>query len=489
MIDCFNWDKFSLLYRIILLMKLSFKEIFQSFVLSIGIFLFVLDLFIINVSLPRMQQAMDLSNSEVQWIIVLYIIGYGSLLINAGKAGEIVGRKRLYVLGMIGFTAASLVCGLSTNIYTLLIGRLFQGISSGLMVPQGISLISVLFSDNQKRTMALGIYGSFAGVASVLGQLLGGILPDQNWIQESWRLIFLINLPIGIMAVLATFSFITKDKVVTIGKVDYLSMIQLFILLVLLIYPLIIGTEMHWPLWTLMLLAFSLVLLYLFIRNQKKLNKNNENPMIDFSLFRNKVFNIGLLITLAYYMVQDSYFIINSNYLQTAKGFTSSSTGIAFVYQGVGYVVASLIAGRLIHKYGKIVILSGLSIMISGLFMHIFVFNHDNLDLIHIHLLFFLYGMGCGSVLPSLMTLALRNLNVSMVGVGSALYLTIQQISICLGIAFVVGMYYYNTGETLFGFNQVSAAYGYSTFTCIGLLLIVGFLVIRQFKSDHNDDK
>jgi len=469
-------------------MKLSFKEIFQSFILSIGVFLFVLDLFIINVSLPRIQQALDLSHSELQWVIVLYIIGYASLLINAGKAGAIIGRKRLYVLGMIGFTASSLICGLSSNIYMLLIGRLFQGLSSGLMVPQGISLITVLFSDQERRTRAMGIYGSFAGVASVLGQLLGGILPDQHWIQESWRMIFLINLPIGVLAVIATLYFIAKDKTNSVGKVDYFSMVQLFVLLVLLIYPLIIGTELHWPYWTLILLFFALFMGYLFVQKQRSLYRNDQQPMIDFSLFKNRIFNIGLLIALAYYMVQDSYFIINSNYLQTAKGFTSTTTGVAFVYQGIGYVLASIVAGRLIHNYGKFVILIGIAIMITGLLSHVFVFNHVDLNMLDIHLLFFYYGLGCGSVLPSLMTLALRGLNVSLVGVGSALYLTIQQLSICLGIAFVVGMYYYQDSRPMTGFDHVSTAYGYSTLVCIGLLLVVAFLVLRQYTYQQVDE-
>jgi len=205
-------------------------------------------------------------------------------------------------------------------------------------------------------------------------------------------------------------------------------------------------------------------------------------------LFKNRIFNLGLLIALAYYMVQDSYFIINSNYLQTAKGFTSTTTGVAFVYQGIGYVLASVIAGRLVHKYGRSVILIGITIMISGLLTHIFVFNHVDINLTYIHLLFFYYGLGCGSVLPSLMTLALRELNVSLVGIGSALYLTIQQLSICLGIAFVVGMYYYHNSTTMTGLEYVSSAYAYSTFVCVALLTVVAFLVIRQYSYQGNDE-
>lgn len=477
MIDCFRSGKFTLLNTKQRRMKLTVNEIFKTFILSIGVFLFVLDLFIINVSLPSIQHSLHLANSAAQWIIILYVIGYASLLINAGKAGEVYGRKKLYVIGMIGFTVSSFICGLSNDIYVLLAGRLLQGISSGLMVPQGIALITILFAEQQKRTMALGIYGSFAGVASVIGQLLGGILPDQNWIAESWRLIFLINLPIGVLAVLATAWLIPKDLVNTAQKVLFYPMFQLFVVLILLIYPLIKGPELHWPLWSIVMLTGALLLLFLFIRKQQRIYHSGQQAMLNFSLFKNRVFNLGLLIAVAYYMVQDSYFIINSNYLQTVKNFTSTDTGIAFVYQGIGYVVASIIASRLVHKYGKKVILWGVTLMVVSLAIHLWVLDQYQLDPIHIHLLFFCYGMGCGSVLPSLMTLALRGLDESLIGVGSALYLTVQQLAICLGIAFVVGLYYNTTNPSFLGFQQLSSAYGYATLLAMGLLALVWGIV------------
>lgn len=467
-------------------MKLNRSEIFQTFILSIGVFLFVLDLFIINVSLPRIQQTLNLSDSKVQWIIILYVIGYASLLINAGKAGGIYGRKRLYVVGMLGFTLSSLLCGISNDVYLLLGGRLLQGISSGLMVPQGIALLSILFPDQQKKTMALGIYGSFAGVASVLGQLLGGILPDQNWIEESWRLIFLINLPAGLLAVAATLFYISKDKREHTGRITIIPMLQLFTMLILLIYPLIMGPELQWPLWCIAMVILAISLLIFFFRHQHKLFCKDGTAIINFSLFKNKVFNLGLLIALAYYMVQDSYFIINSHYLQNVKDFTSTSTGIAFVYQGIGYVVASLIASRLVNHYGKWVILSGLVFMISGLLMHLWLFDITELNIMHLHLIFFLYGIGCGSVLPSLMTLALRGLNPSLIGVGSAFYLTVQQLAICLGITFVVGLYYHSSASVFVGFNQVSKAYTYSTIVSILLLCIVALVIIRQYANKNH---
>ncbi|WP_343556125.1 MFS transporter [Sphingobacterium sp.] len=458
-------------------MRFQIKDLLHIFLLSTGIFLFVIDLFIINVSLPTIQHSLQLSNSDTQWIIILYIIGYASLLINAGNAGNQFGKRKLYLIGMAGFTLASLVCGLSTNLYMLLAGRLIQGISSGLMVPQGIALITLLFENQEKRAMALGIYGSIAGIASVIGQLLGGILPDQTWINESWRLIFLINVPIGSLACLAVYRYTPKDRVSGESSRSFMPMITLFILLMGIIFPLIMGPELQWPLWSLLLLGTAIVLFIVFIRKQRALEQMGYPSLLNFSLFNNRVFNLGLLAALAYYMVQDAYFIINSNYLQNQKHYSATMTGIAFVYQGIGYVLASVVVSKLIQRHGKTVVLFGLGIMILGLLSHLFVFNTTFLDRHHIHILFFFYGIGCGSVLPALMTLALKDLSEKLVAVGSAIYLTVQQLSICLGIAFIVGVFLHQQKARFFFWQDISSAYGYATTLSVILLLCVASLI------------
>jgi len=464
-------------------MKLNSKEIFQTFILAIGVFLFVLDLFILNVSLPRIQDALHITNADGQWIIILYIMGYASLLINAGKAGERFGRKKLYVLGMLGFTLSSLICGMAINMFTLLAGRLMQGISAGLMVPQGIALLTLSFPDLHKRTRALGIYGSVAGIASVLGQLLGGILPDQKWLEEGWRLIFLVNIPIGALAIFATLIFIAKDAAIPTIKLGYKAMVQLFLLLVLLLFPLVVGPELHWPLGLMLLFVLALILLFRFFKTQKKLFQQNLQPMLNFELFKNRSFTLGLGIALAYYMVQDSYFIINSNYLQMVRNFSSTATGIAFVYQGIGYVLASIIAGSLIQKYGKVVLLSGLAIMLSTLLLHLFIMDAYPVPVEYLHGLFFGYGLGCGTVLPALMTLALRSLDPSLIGVGSAVYLTVQQIAICLGVVFVVGSYYHGEESVFWGFSLLSAAYAQAIVFMMFLLTLVIYGILRFYSA------
>jgi len=427
----------------------------------------------LNVSLPNIQHALHLSNSDTQWIIVLYIVGYASILIYAGNAGNRYGKKKLYLVGMAGFTLASFLCGVSSNLYALLLGRLAQGISAGLMVPQGIALITLLFQNPEKRSMALGIYGSIAGIASVIGQLLGGILPDQTWINDSWRLIFLINVSIGFLAFFAVYRYTPKDDSSVKSSISFMPMLTLFALLMGIIFPLIMGPELKWPLWSQLLLGGTLFFVLLFLKKQQELQQRGYPTLLNFFLFKNRIFNIGLLVALAYYMVQDAYFIINSNYLQNQKNYTSTMTGIAFIYQGIGYVLASVIVSRLIQRYGKIVILNGLGIMILGLLFHLFIFNTQFLDNDQLHALFFFYGIGCGSVLPALMTLALKDLNERFIADASAVYLTIQQLSICLGIACIVGVFLHQKESIFLSWQHISSSYGYSMSLSVILLLIV----------------
>ncbi|MEN5055345.1 MFS transporter [Sphingobacterium kitahiroshimense] len=458
-------------------MRFQITDLLKVSVLSAGIFLFVTDLFIINVSLPSMQQSLQLSTSETQWIIILYVIGYASLLISSGNAGNYYGRKKMYLIGMLGFTISSVICGVSEHIYILLFGRLLQGVSSGLMVPQGIALITSLFKQQEKRTLALGIYGSIAGIASVLGQLLGGILPDQSWINESWRLIFLVNIPVGIVALISVYSLIPRIEPDVNAKISYLPMFQLFGLLIGLVCPLILGPELHWPLWSILLLIGSLLLLFIFLKQQKKREQNSLLSLINFSLFDNKIFNLGLAAAFAYYMVQDAYFIINSNYLQLYKNFTPTMTGVAFVYQGIGYVIASIVVSKLVHRNGKSVILYGLTIMISGLIAHLYVYNQPAVVIHQVHVLFFYYGLGCGTVLPSLMTMAIKDIKTDLIGTASGIYLTIQQLSICMGIALVVGIYFHDQNSVFLSMENLNHAYGISSVISIILLVVAGLFI------------
>ncbi len=219
-------------------------------------------------------------------------------------------RKKVYAWGMLLFTVFSLFCSIAQNTFQLNIFRFFQGVSAAFMVPQGVGMIPYVFPDFKDRTKAFGIYGSIAGAASVIGQFLGGLLPELNiWGIEGWRLIFIINIPLGGTAfVLSILKTERTAGYQTKNLFDVFGLLLLTAFLITLIYPLIVSGESHWPFWSIAMLVFSFLLLFIFYLYEKyRLAKLNP-ALIDVNLFSLKEFNIGILAAVFYYIAQDSYF-------------------------------------------------------------------------------------------------------------------------------------------------------------------------------------
>ncbi|HWW40794.1 MFS transporter [Pedobacter sp.] len=446
-------------------------------IISSSIFLAVIDIFIVNVALPSIRKGINGSDGDIQLVIALYLLGYAAFLITGGRAGDQFGKKKVFLLGMIAFTLASAFCGISQTAFQLNTARMLQGISAGFMIPQGISYIQVLFPDPLERIKAISIYGSIAGTASVVGQFLGGVLPDLHFVVAGWRLIFLINVPLGIASVLFAIRFLPKQRNLTTEKFDYSGVLLLTLTLMALIYPMIRGRELGWPAWSLLCLAASIPLLIWFIYDQKQKLRRQQSPLIDMELFAFKDFNIALCAVLFYFMVQDSYFLVNVILLQTGFGISSTEAGLFFVSQGLGFVAASLISIRLVPRYGKKVLQAGILIMIVSSGLHILVFDSVNINRITAYPVLFVYGLGCGSVLPSLMTMALKSIPTKFAGAASGTYATFQQTAIALGIGVIGGLFFYLASETPSIITYLKA-YQTAMFVNMFLLVLVGLFLV-----------
>ncbi|AOM77091.1 MFS transporter [Pedobacter steynii] len=457
-------------------MNKNLSKWFSLGIVSTAIFLTVIDLFIVNVALPAIKNGVKGSDADMQFIIVMYIIGYAAFLITGGKAGEYYGKKKIFLIGISVFTIASCICGFSQTATQLNVARFIQGISGAFMVPQGLAFIPELFPVPEERVKAFGIYGSIAGVASVIGQFLGGFLPDAHFILDGWRLIFLINLPVGIIAVILGARYLQESKHRNPEKFDVIGALLLMVTLIVFIYPLIQGREAGWPTWSIIMLGLSLLLIFAFSYYQRFCLKSGRPLLMSMNVFKYRDFNIGLCAALFYYMVQDSYFLINTIQLQMGLGVNSTTTGMYFVCQGVGYVVASLIFTRLVARHGKYISIAGVTIMIIGLLLHLLIFNTQGINPISTLVVLFTYGMGCGTVLPALMTMALKNIPAGMVGASSGIYLTLQQISVALGVAIVGGVFFSHLG-TESNTKSYIAAYQVATTVNIGFLFIVGVVL------------
>ncbi|MDV3750840.1 MFS transporter [Elizabethkingia anophelis] len=467
----------------------SFRNIGVLLLLSMSIFLAVIDLFVVNVAVPSIKESLNGTNSGAMFIIVAYVMGYASFLITGSIAGNRWGKKKVYAWGMLLFTVFSLFCSIAQNTFQLNIFRFFQGVSAAFMVPQGVGMIPYVFPDFKDRTKAFGIYGSIAGAASVIGQFLGGLLPELNiWGIEGWRLIFIINIPLGGTAFVLSILKLKELPVIKQKSFDIFGLLLLTAFLITLIYPLIVGGESHWPFWSIAMLVFSLLLLFIFYLYEKyRLAKLNP-VLIDVNLFSLKEFNIGILAAVFYYIAQDSYFFLNAIYLQSHLNLSSVHVGNMFVLQGIGYFMASLFSVRFVIKYDYKVMLGGSCIMILALVLHICYFTNEHINNILIYFILFLYGIGCGTMLPSMMTMALRKISSNLTASASGVYLTVQQISIALGVSIIGGIFFHLLGQNG-DLLKATVAYHYSTYANILALVIVGgiFLFLSSRRNNAKE--
>lgn len=454
----------------------EFNKWLSLIVISMSIFLCVLDLFIVNIAIPSIKNSINASTAETQFIIVFYIIGYGAFLITGSKIGNKYGHKKTFIVSMFSFMIFSFLCGSSTFATALNVSRLFQGISAAFMVPQGVALISNVFTIEEERVKALGIYGAIAGIASVIGQVLGGIIPDLHFSFDAWRLVFFINIPIALLVIILARKYLKEVEINTKESIQIFPQITLIILLIVLMYEIVIGGEEGWSTNNILLLFSSLAGLIIFILNQKNKFKKGKEVLINMKPFLYPSFKIALLAAVTYYLVQDSYFFINANLFEEHHHLSSTKTGLLFACQGVGYVLASLLSVRFLNKYHEKFIVFGLLVMILGLVGHLYVINTSIMNLPIISVVLFFYGIGCGIVLPSMFTNAMRKLPVSITSLASGVYLTIQQISIGFGVSLV--------GRVYFSFED---GYFMATLVMIALLLItISIFLISGFRLKRN---
>jgi EmrB/QacA subfamily drug resistance transporter len=450
-------------------------------VILLGQLLTIMDIFIINVSIPSIQRDLHASNGEMQFMIAAYLIGFASLLITGGRLGDLYGRKKIYMIGLIAFMISSIACGFSVGAGQLVISRFVQGISAAMMAPQVLSMIQILFSDHQERTKAMGWYGITIGIGTVLGQFLGGYFSSLTMMNEPWRLIFLMNIPICLPAVFLTLKLLDESKISVKQSFDAVGVLILSAGLFCATYALTMSDHdgLHFKNVSLMIISGGI--LFTFIKNQKKRIQNKRVYLIDFDLFRYKNFNLGIIAVSFFFIMLDSYFYILSLFFQNGLKMSPLEAGEIIVFQGLGFILASFISVKFILRYGKKALIAGLSFIILVLIFQLFLFRMQ-MEFPVFCLLLFLHGLGIGSIIPSLANIALSGMPEKLIGNASGVYTTLQQIAAIIGIVAVGSVFYYFLGEK-------SAIHNYHNAFSVGLLINIFcliFVMISIFKvPDH----
>jgi len=443
-----------------------------------GQLLTIMDIFIINVSIPSIQRDLHASNGEMQMMIASYLIGFASFLITGGRLGDMYGRKRIFIFGLVFFMLSSAACGLSSSAVLLVVSRFIQGISAAMMSPQVLSIIQILFTGHQERTKAMSWYGITIGAGTILGQFLGGYFSSVIIMDESWRLIFLINIPVCIIAVLFSLKILTHSKIPG-GKntFDLIGVLVLAAGLFCFTYALTMSEHKGIQIKSLLLILVSVIILIYFFKDQKRRLEHRKPYLIDFKLFSYKNFNLGILAVSFFFIMLDSYFYILSLFFQDGLNIGPMNAGEIIVFQGLGFIIASMFSSKLILRFGKKFLITGLGFIIMILILQMFLFNAETPFFLLCLLLFF-HGIGVGSIIPSLANIALSGLSETLAGNASGVYNTFQQAAAIVGIIVVGSVFYFFLG-TKPAVKDYHQAFSVALTADIICLLIVLFSILK----------
>lgn len=424
--------------------------------LLLAAFMQLLDVTIVNVAIPSLQRDLHMTYATIQWMAAGYTLSFAVILVTGGRLGDIFGRKRIFMWGMALFTVFSLLSGVAQNDAWLITARVLQGISAAMMMPQIMTYIVVLFKDQKERLMATGMYGGIAGLATVGGPLIGGILLENNLFGWEWRNIFFINIPIGIISLILAGRYVPESKPPHPLKVDWIGMALLTSALLTLLYPIIQGRELDWPWWTFAMMAASLPLLAAFALYEKYKTKKDGSPLIVLEPFKERVFVAGLIICIFFFGAMGAYFLLASLFLQGGLGFTPLEAGLTNIPFSIGVVIgAGLLVNILVPRIGRNALLFGVLCLIAGFGYLILILNAVGANLTGWHMApgYLLNGTGMGLVIASIFNFVLGGVQPNHAGSASGVLSTTQEMGTSIGIA-VIGVVFFS----LIGANATAAS-------------------------------
>ncbi|GGQ02435.1 MFS transporter [Streptosporangium pseudovulgare] len=399
-----------------------------------GVFITMLDFFIVNVAIPTTQRDLHAGAAAIEWVVAGYGLAYGSGLVLGGRLGDLFGRRRMFAVGLALFTLASVACGLAPDVGTLIAARVAQGAAAALLSPQVLAVLRTAYH-GAAQVRALSAYAMTMGLAAVFGQIIGGVLIQADLFGLGWRACFLINLPIGVAALVMTGRVVPESRSADAVRLDVGGAALVTLGLVATLLPLIEGREQGWPLWTWLSFAVAAALLIAYGR------RRHESPLIDLTLFRERAFTAGLLTQLAFTMGMAAYFLVFALYVQEGRGLDALQAGLIFTPIGAGYLAASLLAPRLTTRLGRQTIALGGLTRATGLTALLVAVAWDA-PIGWLVPILVVDGVGMGLALAPIMGTVLARVAPRHAGAAAGILTTAQQVGSAIGVG-VVGIVFY----------------------------------------------
>jgi EmrB/QacA subfamily drug resistance transporter len=406
-------------------------------------FMTLLDVSIVNVALPSIEQGLGASPSDRQWVVSGYALTFGLVLVPAGRLGDATGRRRMFIAGVVLFGVSSLLCGLATTSSLLVAARLLQGIGGGLLNPQVSGLIQTLFRGSE-RARAFGMLGATIGISTAVGPIAGGVILSLLGADAGWRWIFFVNLPVAVAAVVLALRWIpaaeTREGARSRQDLDPVGVVLLGAGVLALLLPLVESgrgsSPSAVPGWV---AAIGAALLSLFVLWERRYTATGHTPLVDLRLFRLPGYASGAVVATVYFSGFTGIFFVLTIYLQQGLGYSALLAGLAVTPFAAGSAVMSAVGGRLVTRFGRSLVTLGLLLVVVGL-----VATDTVLSTVdgprtgwYAALPLLLAGLGSGMVISPNITLTLADVPVARAGTAGGVLQTGQRIGTAAGIALV----------------------------------------------------
>ncbi len=432
---------------------------FMASVLFLAAFMNLLDATIVNLALPEIQHTLNASSAQLQWIMVVYIVSFAAGLLPFGRFGDLFGRDRMFLWGLVAFLISSAACGFASSIELLIAYRVLQGFASAMMVPQVLAIIHATFPAESKGK-AIGFYGMISALGAVAGPLVGGFLISANLLDLGWRLIFLINIPLGFVAMIGALFLVPKVRATNRISPDWFGTVLFAFIIIGLIFPLIEGSSYGWPVWMIGLMLCSAGLAVWFVQRQKQLEGQGRVQTLPVNLMADGFFVSGLAAVTAFSAGIAGVFVMMAILLQSGLDYSAAETGLALVPHPASAMVASLLTGRLGPRWFDARIGTGALSLLLGMIWLYSVLSGVGGALNSAALVgpFVLIGTGMGTTIVALFQVTLSRVANSDAGAGSGILQTFQQIGIALSIAVIGQIFFSHLGVDTSQLTYVNAA-------------------------------
>src|SRR4051812_14953282 len=435
----------------------------------------LLDSTIAQTAAPAIRADLAGSYADLEWISAAYTLAMSVGLLVGGRLGDVFGRRQVMLAGMGGFVAASVLCALAPTAGALIACRALQGAVGAIMIPQGFGIIRELFGDEGQQK-AFAIFGPVMGLSAVAGPVIGGALVDLDLFGTGWRSIFLVNVPLGLAAIALGMRYLPRVAPASPGeRIDLASVGMATVGGFALVYPIVQGRELGWPVWAFALIVAGVALLGVFGRRQARLARGargRRSPLVDPSILKRRAYVSGLVLVLCFIGAMGGMILVFNVMLQAGLGFSPLECGVATIGIPVAAIFGSITSSVTLERLGRKTIQIGTATMAAGLLLSDVVLRSLGGDLSAWDLAapLAVTGFGMGMVFVPMFDVILAGVEPRQLGSASGLLETIQQLGMSIGIAVV--------GTVLFG--ALGHGHGRAAFVVSAdqaLLVAVGFLV------------